>query len=53
MGECVACGRRLSNDVDAPNVAHWTEDRTGWGGRLPYCGDSPDCQRDAERMVAE
>jgi hypothetical protein len=48
---CVACGRRLVNDEDAPNAARWTYQPLGVGDREPYCGDSADCQRDAEQIV--
>lgn len=48
--ECIACGRRLTNDVNQPNAAHWTyawDERTT---RYPYCADSPEwCMREAER----
>lgn len=44
--ECVACGRRLTNESDTPNHAHWTLTEM----RMAYCGDSADCQRDAEGL---
>lgn len=42
--ECVACGRRLTNDIRQPNAAAWTLTEP----RQPYCRDSRACQRDAE-----
>jgi hypothetical protein len=48
---CVACGRELTNDDTKPNLAHWTPDPYGVGGRVAYCADSADCQRDAEQII--
>lgn len=47
MIECISCGRRLTNEEGADNQAHWT----GEPMQLPYCGDSADCQRDAEMLA--
>jgi hypothetical protein len=49
--ECVACGRRITNDDRESNVAHWTLDAFAIGNRLAYCGDSDDCERDAYRQL--
>lgn len=45
--ECVACGRRLTNDQSKPNAARWTQD----AAPRPYCADSDACRRDAESMA--
>lgn len=48
--ECCACGRALTNDIAAANGARWTMTEP----RLPYCGDSRQCEKDAlaEEMMA-
>jgi hypothetical protein len=48
--ECIACGRRLTNDATKPNGAEWTYAATPAQVRYPYCADSLDCRRDAEAM---
>jgi hypothetical protein len=48
--ECVACGRRLTNDSTKPNYAEWTYAATPTADRYPYCADSVACERDAENM---
>ena len=46
---CCACGRALSNvpaqrgESDNRPVAHWTHLEP----RLSYCGNSPQCEKDA------
>lgn len=48
---CAACGRQLTNEQDVPNTAHWTYAFDERQDRLPYCGDSAECMRDAEELA--
>lgn len=40
---CYACGRKLSNDPEAPNWGYWTLYPVE-GSRRPYCADSVFCR---------
>lgn len=49
---CYVCGRKLSNDPEAPNWGYWTLFPVD-GSRRPYCADDEFCRRIVLRAERE